>query len=76
MAYYTQTYTTSFIERLLSSAANLFDRLAARYAYGRIYRATMQELTALSDRDLADLGMHRSMLKGVALAAAKEKITL
>ena len=45
---------------------NLGER-AARY---RAYRATLNELQALSDRDLADLGLHRAMIADVAREAA------
>ena len=39
---------------------------AERYAQYRTYRKTLNELTSLSARDLADLGLHRSMLRQVA----------
>ena len=32
----------------------------------RAYRCTLDELSALSDRDLADLGLHRSEIARVA----------
>lgn len=61
-------------------ANTLRDRLAARietaradYAKWRVYRVTMAELSALSNRDLADLGLSRSMIRGVALEAAYDK---
>lgn len=45
---------------------------AARDAFGRykIYRATVNELDSLSNRELADIGMNRSMIKSVATEAA------
>ncbi len=46
--------------------ADLYDRLARR----RVYRTTLNELSALSNRELADLGLTRSMLRGVAWQAA------
>ena len=39
----------------------------------RVYRQTIDELSELSDRDLADLGIHRSMINRVALQAANGK---
>ncbi len=38
----------------------------------RLYRWTLAEMSALSDRALADLGLHRSTLKRVAWIAAHE----
>ena len=52
--------------------AFLADYRAARKRYA-VYRETLGELNALSDRDLADMGMHRSMLEDVAKAAAYGK---
>ena len=39
----------------------------------RIYRTTLSELSGLSNRELADLGIARSMIKGIALEAAYGK---
>jgi uncharacterized protein YjiS (DUF1127 family) len=33
----------------------------------RTYRETVRELNRLSDRELADLGIHRSMIKSIAM---------
>lgn len=60
--------------------SGLADRVAAfftalrdsRQRY-RMYRQTVNELSALSDRDLHDLGLHRSSIDGVALEAAYGK---
>lgn len=38
-----------------------------------VYRQTMAELSALSDRELSDLGLHRSMITAVAKDAAYGK---
>ena len=43
---------------------------AVRVANYRVYRKTVNELSALSSRDLDDLGLNRSMIKRVALEAA------
>ena len=60
--------------------AGLRDRLTARidaaradYAKWRTYRTTVNELSALSNRDLADLGLSRSMISSVAHEAAYGK---
>lgn len=39
----------------------------------RVYRQTFAELDALSDRELADLGLHRSLIRAVAKDAAYGK---
>ncbi len=44
--------------------------LADRYAKYSTYKATLNELAGLNDRDLADLGINRSMIKGIATEAA------
>jgi uncharacterized protein YjiS (DUF1127 family) len=72
MAYYTQTQTHSVVERLLERTSELFHAAAKRYARARIYRTSLNELNALSDRDLADLGLHRSEIKALAFKAAME----
>lgn len=36
----------------------------------KLYRTTYRELNGLSDRDLADLGINRSMIPSLALEAA------
>ena len=43
--------------------------IAGRYLRHRQYRKTLSELAALSNRDLADLGLHRSALRRVAWQA-------
>ena len=66
------TYTTYG-----TATATLRDRIAARvsaarasHANWRTYRRTLDELSALDDRDLADLGLSRSMIRGFACEAA------
>ena len=41
-----------------------------RFAQYRVYRETLNELNALSARDLADLGLNRSLVKRTAYEAA------
>jgi uncharacterized protein YjiS (DUF1127 family) len=74
MTYYTETRTDSVIEHALASAAKLFHDAAERYARHRIYRTTLAELRSLSDRELNDLGMSRSMLPGIAWQAAQDRV--
>jgi uncharacterized protein YjiS (DUF1127 family) len=44
--------------------------MRTRYARHRAYRDTLNELMALSDRELADLDLHRATLKDIAFDAA------
>ena len=50
----------------------LIEAVKARYTRHKVYRETYNELSALSARDLADLGLHRSMIRRVALQAAED----
>lgn len=56
-----------------SAVSTLFGAARARFAQYRTYRQTVQELSSLSDRNLADLGLSRSMIKGVARETAYAK---
>lgn len=56
----------------------IFHRIAAAYdalqetlGRHRVFRQTLNELGALSDRELADLGINRSMIPGIAMEAAE-----
>lgn len=44
----------------------MFGTLAARLRKHRSYRRTVNELTRLSDRELHDLGISRSEIRGLA----------
>jgi uncharacterized protein YjiS (DUF1127 family) len=71
MAYYNHITTNDdFISRILGSAANLLNTTIARYEKHRIYHKTLRELTVLSSRELADLGVHRTEVKRIAWEAA------
>ena len=76
MAYYTQSQTDSIIERLLAGSAFMLDRAATRHAHYRVYHESLSELRSLSDRELDDIGMHRSTLKDVAREAADRQVKL
>lgn len=67
----------AYVNEALSSQLNLVQRfeefraqVADTMAKRKVYRTTVNELSALSNRDLADLGIHRSMIKRLALEAA------
>lgn len=71
MAYYNAvTRQGDVVERLLGLSARFLETTAQRYAARRVYRTTLTELSALSDRELADLGMHRSHIKRIAWISA------
>lgn len=59
----------SIAEHASALVKSVMDSLARR----RIYRQTVRELNALSTRELADLGIHRSMITRIALEAAYAK---
>lgn len=71
MAYYNDVAGRSdLVERVLGTAARILNTAAERRAMRRIYRTTLGELMALSNRELADLGLHRSELKRIAWESA------
>ncbi|NNE81302.1 MAG: DUF1127 domain-containing protein [Silicimonas sp.] len=53
-----------------SRLAEVLHKFGLRYKQYRLYRTTLDELRALSDRDLNDLGLTRGMIRGVAYEAA------
>jgi uncharacterized protein YjiS (DUF1127 family) len=53
-------------------ASGWLQALQSRVQQYRAYRNTLNELMCLSDRELSDLGLHRSMLRRVAYQAAYE----
>lgn len=66
MAYMNATTTTPILSRL----QHFFADIATRYRSYRLYRETLNELSSLSNRELADLGLHRSQIREVARTAA------
>lgn len=54
--------------------AALIETAKTRFTRYRLYRQTVNELSALSDRELADLGLHRSMIRRLAQQATEEQI--
>ena len=70
MAYAQTTTTESGLAGLNAKLAGLSARWRARVERNRRFRKTFSELNALSDRELADLGLSRSMLRGLAWESA------
>ncbi len=66
LAQNTQILDAGIAARISATFATLSDAWQRR----RVYRQTLRELNALTSRELADLGMHRSMITRVALEAA------
>ncbi len=48
----------------------VLDSLAEHAAQRKVYRKTVADLQALSDRDLADFGFHRTEIPQIARKAA------
>lgn len=63
---YAESTRHAGVEGLNSRFADLSARWKARLERNRRYRRTFNELNALSNRELADLGMSRAMLRSVA----------
>lgn len=51
----------------------LIAALSETLARRKVYRQTLRELKSLSNRELADMGLHRSMITRVAQEAAYGK---
>ncbi len=71
MAFITDTRTGGIT--LTQRIAALRENFVAARAQRKIYTKTVSELDALSNRDLADLGINRSMIKAIAIEAAYGK---
>ena len=54
----------------LSGFSALIHTLRTGLAKRKLYRNTLDELQSLNDRELADLGLHRSILRRIAYEAA------
>lgn len=57
----------------LAGIAAWFADLAERFDRWRLYRRTLTELSSLTDRELNDLGLHRSALQSVAWHAVYDR---
>jgi uncharacterized protein YjiS (DUF1127 family) len=51
----------------------MFEVLRSRIATRQRYNRTASELNALTDRDLADMGIHRSDIERIARLASHER---
>ena len=69
MAYMNQSNATH--SPFVAGLSAAVDGLLTRYRQNRMIRETYNGLNALSDRDLADLGLHRSQLASVAEKAVR-----
>lgn len=70
MAFAHDTHRALQGNSLLGRLAEFRALVSERFARHRVYRQTVNELASLSDRDLHDLGLHRSMIEEVAREAA------
>ena len=52
---------------------NFVASVKSAWADYKVYRATIEELVALTDRELSDLGIARCQIKSIALDAAYNK---
>lgn len=72
MAFYTDTkHRQDWIDYALAAGIRTLQNAATRHAKHRVYKQTLNELSQLSDRDLADLGFRRADLKSIARHAAE-----
>ena len=71
MTYFVNTAANpTLIERFMATVSTLSAAAAARQAKRRVYKTTLNELAALSNRDLADLGIARCEIRRIATEAA------
>lgn len=68
------THNTALKGAPVTSLASLKEAAKTRFVRYRIYRQTVNELSDLSNRELADLGLHRSMIRRLAQQAAEEHV--
>lgn len=54
------------------TAGGFFSRLRERFIAARAARATYDELSQLSDRELADIGLHRGELYGMFIGTTHQ----
>lgn len=66
----THAHSLPVAEGLLSRIAQMLHMTREERARRALYRRTVRELSALSNRDLADLGISRSAIRSLAHEAA------
>jgi uncharacterized protein YjiS (DUF1127 family) len=76
MAFYTETQTRDhgILARAASALSQWFADIEETLVRRRVARTTYTELSSLSDRELADLGLIRCDLRRVAREAARGKL--
>lgn len=72
MAYVSSNRTTT--ASLGARLSEMGKQAAEAFAAWRLYRRTLDELRELSNRELADLGLNRSMLRRAAFEAVYGKL--
>lgn len=70
MAYVNTTSAPTFADRFTA----LLSAIETRRTQRRVYRATFNELSKLSNRELADLGMGRSQIRSIALETGRNAV--
>ena len=71
MAYVNTTHTGNGVfANLLGTLRAAMAKQGQEMVKRRLYRITVQELSALSDRELGDLGIHRSQITAIAREGA------
>ena len=71
MAYANQSHRASAELTLGGWFSALRADLAQRWTRHQLYKTTLAELSQLTDRDLADLGLHRESIRDIAKDAAR-----
>ncbi len=72
MAYVSSDRTTT--ASLGARLSEMGRQAAQAFAAWRLYRRTLDELNELSDREMADLGLSRAMLRRAAFEAVYGKL--
>lgn len=52
-----------------NTVSNFFKKLDAHFKAQRVARNTVRELSALTDHDLRDIGLHRGAIRTMAMEA-------
>jgi uncharacterized protein YjiS (DUF1127 family) len=58
--------TIAGVNSPIFNTPSFLSRLAFKYKAWKGARETVKELSSLSDRELADIGLHRGAIKGIA----------
>jgi uncharacterized protein YjiS (DUF1127 family) len=70
---YAGTSTAGVLQVAAARGAIAMHEIRAALQRRRIYNETVRELGALSNRELADLGIHRSMITRIAIEASRDR---